>query len=163
MRDSSAGTYFFNEKTVCVYKWETNYCLLLFSDMIIKTNYFFIFRDLLKFTMKCIIGYHIKAFSFLFCTASEVKSIKGGEHEYTEWLQNNEQKKKKTYLVCLHAVTKYEKVESINTQNDYKATSKNWTDKKKTNTFCVVCKSLNSKKTNSRLSTKEFLGNNNDS
>ena len=78
--------------------------------MIIKTNYFFIFRDLLKFTMKCIIGYHIKAFSFLFCTASEVKSRKGGEN---------------TYLVCLHAVTTYEKVESINTQNDYKATSKN--------------------------------------
>ena len=33
-------------------------------------------------------------------------------------------KKKETYLVCLHAVTKYEKVESINTQNDYKTTSK---------------------------------------
>ena len=105
MRDSSAGTYFFNEKTLCVYKWETNYCLLLFSDMIIKTNYFFIFRDLLKFTMKCIIGYHIKAFSFLFCTASEVKSIKGGEHEYTEWLQNNEQKKKRRLILCVYMLS----------------------------------------------------------
>ena len=112
--------------------------------------------------MKCVVGCHIKAFSFLFCTVSEVKSTKGGEHEYTEWLQNNEQKKE-TYLVCLHAVTKYEKVESINTQNDYKTTSKKWTDKRTTNSFCVVCKSLNPKKTNSRSSTKEFLGNNNDS
>ena len=102
--------------------------------------------------MKCVVGCHIKAFSFLFCTVSEVKSTKGGEHEYTEWLQNNEQKKE-TYLVCLHAVTKYEKVESINTQNDYKTTSKKWTDKRTTNSFCVVCKSLNPKKTNSRSST----------
>ena len=29
-----------------------------------------------------------------------------------------------TYPMCLHAVEKYEKVESVNTKNDYKTTSK---------------------------------------
>ena len=34
---------------------------------------------------------------------------------------------------------KYEKVESINTQNDYETVSKNWTDKKKkTYSVCFV-------------------------
>ena len=33
-------------------------------------------------------------------------------------------KKNKTHPVCLHAVEKYKKVESINIQNDYKTTSK---------------------------------------
>ena len=40
------------------------YCLLLFSDVIIQTNKFFIFRYLLSFTTKYI-GGQIKAFSFL--------------------------------------------------------------------------------------------------
>ena len=40
---------------------------------------FFIFRDLSNFTLKCI-GGQIKAFSFLFFTAGDVKSIKGEEH-----------------------------------------------------------------------------------
>ena len=52
------------------------YCLLLFSDIIIETNKFFIFRCLLNF-MKCIRG-QIKAFSFLFCNACDVKSTKSG-------------------------------------------------------------------------------------
>ena len=39
--------------------------------------------------------------------------------------------------MCLHEVEKYEKVESINTRNDYKTTSKKWTDKKKIDFF--VC------------------------
>ena len=58
--------------------------------------------------MKCVVGCHIKAFSFLFCTVSEVKSTKGGEHEYTEWLQNNEQKKRDLSCVftCSHKVWK---------------------------------------------------------
>ena len=33
--------------------------------------------------MKCIEG-QIKAFSFLFCTASDKKSTKGGKHLYIE-------------------------------------------------------------------------------
>ena len=41
-----------------------------------------IFRDLLNFTAKGI-GGQIKAFSFLFCTASDVKSTKFGER-YTK-------------------------------------------------------------------------------
>ena len=41
-------------------------------------------------------------------------------------------KQLKTYHVCLHATEKYEKVESVNTQNDYETASKNWTDKKET-------------------------------
>ena len=37
------------------------------------------FRDLLNFITKCI-GGQIKPFSFLFCTAVDVKSTKGGEY-----------------------------------------------------------------------------------
>ena len=33
-------------------------------------------------------------------------------------------KREETYHVCLHVVEKYEKAENVNTQNDYKATSK---------------------------------------
>ena len=53
-------------------------CFLLFYDVIIQTNTFYIFADLLNFTTKCIRG-QIKAFSFLFCTTSNAKSTKGGE------------------------------------------------------------------------------------
>ena len=42
--------------------------------------------------------------------------------------------------MCLHTAEKYEKVESINTQNDYKTANKKWTDKKKTDLFFVFCK-----------------------
>ena len=45
-----------------------------------------------------------------------------------------------THPVCLHALEKFKKVESINTQNDYETTSKKWTDKKKTNLFFGFCK-----------------------
>ena len=34
-------------------------------------------------------------------------------------------KREHTHPVCLHKVDKYEKVESINTQNDYETKSKN--------------------------------------
>ena len=47
-------------------------------------------------------------------------------------------KREQTHRPCLHAVEKYEKVEGINTQNDYKTMSKKWTDKKKTN-LCLNC------------------------
>ena len=49
-------------------------------------------------------------------------------------------KRKHTHPACLHAVEKYEKVENINTQNDYEKTSKNSTDKKKKQT-CSLCSS----------------------
>ena len=42
--------------------------------------------------------------------------------------------------MCLHAVEEYEKVESINTQDDYGTTSKKCTDKNKTDLFFVFCK-----------------------
>ena len=39
--------------------------------------------------------------------------------------------------MCLYAAEKYEKVESINTQNDYETASKKWSDKKKQT--CSLC------------------------
>ena len=47
---------------------------------------------------------------------------------------------KETHTLYSHAVEKYEKVESVNTQNDYKTTSKKWADKKKTNLCLKVFK-----------------------
>ena len=78
---------------------------------------------------------------------------KGGEHYYIEWLQNNNQKEHRR-LSCLDAAEKYEKVESINTQNDLVTASKNWSDfdQKQTCSLCFVnlLMFLNSKKTISR-------------
>ena len=51
-------------------------------------------------------------------------------------------KREQTHPVCLHTVEKYGKMESANKQNDYKATSKNWADEKKTNLFCEFCKNI---------------------
>ena len=67
---------------------------------------------------------------------------KGGEHYYIEWLQNNNQKEHRR-LSCLDAAEKYEKVESINTQNDLVTASKKWADKKKTDLFFVFCEFVN--------------------
>ena len=67
---------------------------------------------------------------------------KGGEHYYIEWLQNNNQKEHRR-LSCLDAAEKYEKAESINTQNDLVTASKNWSDKKKTDLFFVFCEFVN--------------------
>ena len=47
-------------------------------------------------------------------------------------------KREQTHPVCLQAMEKYEKLESVNTNNGYKRTSKKWADKKKTIT-CSVC------------------------
>ena len=38
-------------------------------------------------------------------------------------------KREQNHPVCLQELQKYEKMESVNTQNDYETTSKNWTDK----------------------------------
>ena len=51
-------------------------------------------------------------------------------------------KREQTHPVCLHTIEKYEKVESVNMQNDYKITSKKWTDKKKINLYCEFHKSV---------------------
>ena len=40
-------------------------------------------------------------------------------------------KREQTHPVHLHAVEKFKKKKSVNTQNDYKTTSKEWRDKKK--------------------------------
>ena len=57
-------------------------------------------------------------------------------------MQNNNQKEHRR-LSCLDAAEKYEKVESINTQNDLVTASKNWSDKKKTDLFFVFCEFVN--------------------
>ena len=125
-------------------------CLLLFFDVIIETNKFFIFSCLLNFTMKCI-GGQIKAFSFLFCTPYDAKCAKRWRVLIYRVIAKQRAKREQIHPVCLHAVKKYEKVEIANTQNDYKTTSKKGTGKKKRNLFCEFFKCLNFKKTNSRL------------
>ena len=69
-----------------------------------------------------------------------LSNCKGEEYYYIEWLRNNNKKREQIHPMCLHTVEKYQKVESINTQNDYKTTSKKWTDEKKTDLFFVFCK-----------------------
>ena len=69
-------------KKQCVYRnkklLSNKYYLLLFSNVILQANKFFIFRYLLNFTTKGI-GGQIKAFSFLFCIACDGKNTKSGE------------------------------------------------------------------------------------
>ena len=79
--------------------------------------------------------------------------------KYKEWrtllhrvIAKQKTKREQTHPECLHAMEKYENVESVNTQNEYKTTSKIWTGKKKIDLFfgfVNIC--LNSMKTNSRL------------
>ena len=40
-------------------------------------------------------------------------------------------KREQTHPVCLHAMEKDKKVDSVNTHNDYETASKKWTDKRK--------------------------------
>ena len=49
-------------------------------------------------------------------------------------------KREQTHPECIHAVEKYEKLENINTQNDYETRSKKSTDKKKKDLFFEFCK-----------------------
>ena len=60
------------KKLLVKLNWEKG----LFSDVIMQTSKN-IFADSLNFPTECI-GGQIKAFSFLFCIASDVKSTKGG-------------------------------------------------------------------------------------
>ena len=62
----------------------------------------------------------MKAFSFVFCTTSDAKSTKGIYRVIVKQRANIEH----AHPVYLHAVEKYEKLESVNTQNDQE-TSKN--------------------------------------
>ena len=50
-------------------------------------------------------------------------------------------------------------MESVNIQNDFKTTSKKWTDKKKTNLICVFCKSIWIPRKQIQRRSKEYLGN----
>ena len=54
-------------------------------------------------------------------------------------IAKQQSKREQTHLACLHAAEKYEKVESINTQNDLVTVSKKWADKKKTDLLFVFC------------------------
>ena len=53
-------------------------------------------------------------------------------------------------------------MESANTQNDYKTSSKNSADKKKTNLFCEFCKSIQNPRKQVQDRSKQFLGNDNE-
>ena len=55
-------------------------------------------------------------------------------------LLNNNNQKENRFILCLHAVDKYENIENVNTHNDYETMSKKLTDKKKTDLFFVSCK-----------------------
>ena len=49
------------------------------------------------------------------------------------------QQEENNYPLCLQALEKCEKLKNINTQNDYKTMSKDWTDKtKQTSSLCFV-------------------------
>ena len=55
-------------------------------------------------------------------------------------ITKQQSKREQAHPVCLQEVQKYEKVENVNTQNDYETMSKKWTDKKKTDFIFVFCK-----------------------
>ena len=69
-------------------------------------------------------------------------------------IAKQQEKKEQTHLVCLHTAEKYEKVESVSTQNGYQTASKN--DQLKRKQTCSLCfvymfkfqenKKINSKK-----------------
>ena len=50
----------------------------MFSTLLYKEMKILIFRNILNFKTKCIGGQN-KALSFLICTASDIKSTKGGD------------------------------------------------------------------------------------
>ena len=58
------------------------------------------------------------SFSFLFFVTIDVKSTKSGELLVWRMIVKQQRKREQTHPVCLNAVKKYEKVESVNTKND---------------------------------------------
>ena len=70
-------------------------------------------------------------------------------------------KREQTHPVCLHEVEKYEKVENVNTQNQFETTSKKQADKKKADLFFVFCKCVYIPRKQVQDHSKEFLGNKN--
>ena len=92
------------------------------SDVIIQTNKLFIFRNLLNFTTRCI-GRQIKIFTFLFVPLL-MKKYKRWKALMHGVIAKQRAKREKTHPVSLPAVEKCEKVESVNTQNDYETSKK---------------------------------------
>ena len=74
--------------------------------------------------------YWFKCCSWFFCTASDTKSTEGGEHYYTEWLQNEQ--KENRFILCVY-IGKVQKVEVLIHRMIMK-------QEVKTNMFCVLCK-----------------------
>ena len=60
----------------------------------------------------------IKAFSILVCITNDAKSTKGRKHLLYTVIAKQRAKIVQTHPVYLHSVERYEKVESVNTQND---------------------------------------------
>ena len=58
-------------------------------------------------------------------------------------------------------VEKYEKVENVNTQNQFETTSKKQADKKKADLFFVFCKCVYIPRKQVQDRSKEYLGNKN--
>ena len=64
-------------------------------------------------------------------------------------------------IVYLNSVQKYEKVENVNTQNDYKITSKKWSDKKKPDLFFKFVNVFKFQEDKFKTVQTKFLGNKN--
>ena len=96
--------------------------LILFSDTVIQTKKFFIFRDLLNITMKCI-GGQIKAFSFFFVPLMMRKMQKVESINMQSDCKTTSRKRAESSCVFTQS-GKVQKVESINTKNDFEIKSK---------------------------------------
>ena len=68
--------------------------------------------------MKFMGGQIKKAFSFLFCTASDTEKYKRWRALIYKVIAKQREKREQTHPVCLHIVVKYEKVESVNIKDD---------------------------------------------
>ena len=86
------------------------------SDVIIQTNKLFILRNLLNFTTRKLL-----LFFFVSLLMKKYKRWKALMHRV---IAKQRAKREKTHPVGLPAVEKYEKVESVNTQNDYETSKK---------------------------------------
>ena len=71
------------------------------------------------------------------------------------------QSKKNKLILCAYTKWKSMKESIINTQNEYKTTSKKQTDKKKTDLFFVFCKCVYIPRKQVQDRSKKYLGNKN--
>ena len=60
----------------------------------------------------------LKVLVFFFFVTIDVKSTKSGEVLVCRMIVKQQTKREQTHPVCLNAVKKYEKVESVNTKDD---------------------------------------------